>query len=344
MKGKKYLQRLILALGLSAVVLTGLDAGNLVAKADVLEDTAEENTEGEDDISTGNNPGIHKTTDDATTIVHDGFSYYWYNNNRPNQKTENGYYQTRYEYLNLPKDYEKDLSYIKKNLDQYTHYENSVFKKFQENPGLLYMDAFGNIVIQSYSVDRNTNNFYRTIGYTFSRIKNSGVLNLESKKISKRKEVPADKSWLKDDNFNIDDATAKDYEKLYGNPAEPHQLKSGDREYFTVWLPTEVITDKKQQEYFAWRQKNEGISATYVPPSEFHKSHYENQEDKSVIPLAQAVYRIGVVNGRRRSYNTFVYASDDLFGKYSELKAEQGYPQSKLYRKSKEWNDEVIEI
>lgn len=192
MKGKKYLQRLILALGLSAVVLTGLDAGNLVVRADVLEDTAEENTEGEEDISTGNNPGIHKTTDDATTIVHDGFSYYWYNNNRPNQKTENGYYQTRYEYLNLPKNYEDHLPGIKKELDKYTHYENSVFKKFQENPGLLYMDAFGNIVIQSYSVDRNTNNFYRTIGYTFSRIKNSGVLNLESKKISKRKEVPAD--------------------------------------------------------------------------------------------------------------------------------------------------------
>lgn len=100
-------------------------------------------------------------------------------------------------------------------------------------------------MIQSYSTDRNTNNFYRTIGYTFSRIKSSGVLNLDSKKISKRKEVPADKSWLKDDNFNVDDATSKDYAKLYGNPAEPHQLKSGDRETFTVWLPTEVITDEK---------------------------------------------------------------------------------------------------
>ena len=179
-------------------------------------------------------------------------------------------------------------------------------------------------MIQSYSTDRNTNNFYRTIGYTFSRIKNSGVLNLDSKKISKRKEVPADKSWLKDDNFNVDDATTKDYAKLYGNPAEPHQLKSGDRETFTVWLPTEVITDEKQKAYFKWRHDKEGTSATYVPPSEYHKSHYENQEDKSVIPLAQAVYRVGIVSGRRRSINTFVYAADDLFGKYSDLKAEQG--------------------
>lgn len=330
MNWKKYLQKVVLVFGLSAMVLTSLDVGSIVAKADILEDTVEDNTEGEDDINTGNNPGIHKTTSDSTTIVHDGFSYYWYNNNRPNQKTKNGYYQTRYEYLDLPSGYEDNLQNIKRELDKYTHYENSVFKKYQENPGLLYLDAFGNIVIQSYSTDRNTNNFYRTIGYTFSRIKSSGVLNLDSKKISKRKEVPADKSWLKDDNFNVDDATSKDYAKLYGNPAEPHQLKSGDRETFTVWLPTEVITDEKQKAYFKWRHDKEGTSATYVPPSEYHKSHYESQEDKSVIPLAQAVYRIGIVSGRRRSINTFVYAADDLFGKYSDLKAEQDYPTSKI--------------
>lgn len=334
MNWKKNLQKFVLMFGVSAMVLTGIGADTFVAKADILEDTAEDNTEGEDDISTGNNPRDdlrnQLSTKDSTTIVHDGFSYYWYNNNRPNQKTKNGYYQTRYEYLDLPKKQTEIDNIDKKNIDQYTHYENSVFKKYQENPGLLYLDAFGNIVIQSYSTDHNTNNFYRTIGYTFSRIKSSGVLNLDSKKISKRKEVPADKSWLKDDNFNVDDATSKDYAKLYGNPAEPHQLKSGDRETFTVWLPTEVITDEKQKAYFKWRHDKEGTSATYVPPSEYHKSHYENQEDKSVIPLAQAVYRVGIVSGRRRSINTFVYAADDLFGKYSDLKAEQDYPTSKI--------------
>lgn len=347
MNQKKNLQKFVLMFGVSAMVLTGIGADTFVAKADILEDTAEDNTEGEDDISTGNNPRDdlrnQLSTKDSTTIVHDGFSYYWYNNNRPNQKTKNGYYQTRYEYLDLPKKQTEIDNIDKKNIDQYTHYENSVFKKYQENPGLLYLDAFGNIVIQSYSTDRNTNNFYRTIGYTFSRIKSSGVLNLDSKKISKRKEVPADKSWLKDDNFNVDDATSKDYAKLYGNPAEPHQLKSGDRETFTVWLPTEVITDEKQKAYFKQRHDKEGTSATYVPPSEYHKSHYESQEDKSVIPLAQAVYRIGIVSGRRRSINTFVYAADDLFGKYSDLKAEQDYPQSKLYRKNREWYNEVRE-
>lgn len=93
--------------GVSAMVLTGIGADTFVAKADILEDTAEDNTEGEDDISTGNNPRDdlrnQLSTKDSTTIVHDGFSYYWYNNNRPNQKTKNGYYQTRYEYLDLPK-------------------------------------------------------------------------------------------------------------------------------------------------------------------------------------------------------------------------------------------------
>ena len=220
---KHSIQKILFTFGLTAVLITGFNMHKDVVYADVLEETTEESTEKEDEYSHGNNENNRQTTTESEeTHTESGFSYYWYNNKRPGQmiKDSNGnvkkYYRTRYEYLDLPKNANEKLpnNLSKEDLNKYTHYENSVFRKYQENEDVLYEDAFGNIVIQTYSTDRNSNSFYRTIGYTFSRVKNSGVLNLNSKKISKRKEVPANKKWLYDDNYNVDDATMKDWTKL----------------------------------------------------------------------------------------------------------------------------------
>lgn len=348
---KHSIRKILFTFGLTAVLITGFNMHKDVIHADVLEETTEESTQKEDEYSHGNNENNRQTTTESEeTHTDSGFSYYWYNNKRPGQiiKDSNGnvkkYYQTRYEYLDLPekdKNLSDDLS--KNDLMQYTHYENSVFRKYQENEDVLYEDAFGNIVIQTYSTDRNSNSFYRTIGYTFSRVKNSGVLNLNSKKISKRKEVPANKKWLYDDNYNVDDATMKDWTKLYGS--DPHYTEGGSRDTISIYLPTEVYS-KSEKPYMEWRKKHDGIAATYIGPS---ANHQEKYKAAYIHPLAQAVYRIpGKKGGRRHSINTWVYASDDIFGPYSETKKEEGYLQSRLYRAKDEdgdrgWYNEVRE-
>lgn len=360
----KILTRLCLSFGLFVSVLTATVG---TASAEVMTESTEESPEAEDKISQGNNTDEKlrkefstKDTSSSGSFGESQFNYYWYNNVRPNQKLENGkYYQTRYEYLDNMEAVKEDKKFDslnknekekllsqkdKKTRKSHLHYDN-VFSLYQANDGLLYMDDFGNIVIQTESTDRNTNSFYRTIGYTFSRIKSSGVKNLNSKKISKRKEVPADKSWLKVDDYNVDDASLRDWQSLYGY--DPHYTSGGTRETFTLYLPSTMYEDNEKN-YINWRRKNDGISATYIGPSASHKEHYEAQEDGGKVqPLAMGVYRKPQkVNGRRHSINTWVFASDDLFGKFSQLKKDNDYPQSKLYRKSGkngDWYKEVME-
>ena len=156
---KHSIQKILFTFGLTTVLITGFNMHKDVVHADVIEEATEESTEKEDEYSHGNNENNRQTTTESEeTHTDSSFSYYWYNNKRPGQmiKDSNGnvkkYYQTRYEYLDLPDNKPLPDGLSKGRLDKYTHYENSVFRKYQENEDVLYEDAFGNIVIPTVTV------------------------------------------------------------------------------------------------------------------------------------------------------------------------------------------------